>query len=40
LTLEDIGFAVSLCKNFEISGQKVPSDLLELALCDDEFKRK
>jgi ATP-dependent RNA helicase DDX42 len=40
LTLENIGFAVSLVKNFEMSGQDVPKDLMELALCDDNFKRK
>ena len=40
LTLEDIQFAVSLVKNFEISGSEVPRDLMELALCDDGFKRK
>lgn len=40
LTLENIGFAVQLCKNLEISGQEVPKDLLELAMCDDVFKRK
>jgi ATP-dependent RNA helicase DDX42 len=40
LTLEDIGFAVNLCKNFELSGQEIPGDLMELALCDDSYKRK
>ena len=38
--MEDINFAVSLCKNFEISGQEIPKDLQELALCDDTYKRK
>jgi len=36
----EMKFAIILMKNLELSGQKIPQDLEEMAMNDDGFKRK